>query len=762
MPHIPLIINPQRALIQSLSSNACQCLEQELNDALNNITNTVNTNVNKLGDIVTGALNAPATIINDTVLAAQNDLAAGFENQLKGVVADITAGITGNLDESCFLKPFGDFFAEINATADGVVGAFANAIRGLDLRLPTLDFNFKLGIAVNVCGAVDNFSPSLQSVFSGAGLSAVGGFDISNAFSGMTFPNASYEAMFKDTMGKIVNVGNMQGVVGNTLGAVGGRIDSVTGQISSGINAVSNWGKESARTVNNIVSTVKDPSAAVSKLVSQTVPPSAVAWAGQFASMFGFAPPGIAGGSFPIKPKDVNYLINKEVGKKLNEIMQTGQRITEGFFQGIQDALSGFVGLANLATEEGLGQAFKSVMGMEESSLTDAKFAEIVKRTAAEMALEGAGIETDNFTSVGANVLRSTPTLTSDQLSAIPGYDIATNGIAESTLQIEQSELALAEARQLRSNSSLTYQDKQEIDESIAAISKIRDEAIKSKEYFTQTRSEIVRENLTTLFPGTNDMSLAQVAGSIPSTESRFPDLVPIPGVGIRTESVENISSTGTIYGSSATVNEELARAHNVLTSTQETLNNANQALVDARDIRSSLTDPLEIAQVDQTIANIERSRQQTQNQLIEAQRAVAQVERDTIPYPGTRELSLSQPVLTAANDPRIVGFNGLTATQVRNLSPERQEIVLQLARNRDFKLTGSSPSFHAVITTPTTQAITQDIFDAPGSSLAISLRSNIENHEEVLVTRAMTAIEDAETALPEWLASLIPQFSAV
>jgi len=53
------------SIISSLASNACQCVETDINKALSNLTQKANSGVSKLTDMVTNTLNTPFSKINN-------------------------------------------------------------------------------------------------------------------------------------------------------------------------------------------------------------------------------------------------------------------------------------------------------------------------------------------------------------------------------------------------------------------------------------------------------------------------------------------------------------------------------------------------------------------------------------------------------------------------------------------------------------------------------------------------------------------------
>jgi hypothetical protein len=182
----------------------------------------------------------------------------------------------------------------------------------------------------------------------------------------------------------------MQGMVDNVIGAINDRINNVTGQITAGVDAVKDWGTQAAKAVNEISATISDPSKAIAELQNRIPVPGAVAWAAQFAGIFGFSAPGIGGGGSPKRPRDVNYLTKQAIGENINSLLQLNDLHQTGgdLFQGISDKISGFHGV-DVSTDEGLGKALKSVMGMKDSILSDQVFAQTVKKVASDMSAEG-------------------------------------------------------------------------------------------------------------------------------------------------------------------------------------------------------------------------------------------------------------------------------------------------------------------------------------------------------------------------------------
>src|SRR5262245_52896195 len=136
-------------IIDTLASNACGCIQNDINKALSDIEQKANKASQKLNDLITGPLNEPINKINDSVLQAQNTLATGFESELQGAVqamADATFGTS--LNTSCFLQPFADFKEQVDVN----ISNLANLIRGMDFRIPTLNAQFQIAMAVNICG----------------------------------------------------------------------------------------------------------------------------------------------------------------------------------------------------------------------------------------------------------------------------------------------------------------------------------------------------------------------------------------------------------------------------------------------------------------------------------------------------------------------------------------------------------------------------------------------------------------------------------
>lgn len=373
-------------IIETLAKNACECLQNDLNQALEDLAKKAEDGVRKLNRLVTGPLNEPVNKINDTILQEQHDLATEFQDQLQGAVKDITDGVFGSsLNSSCFLKPFADVAEQTNR----LIGRLADTIRDLDLRIPTLDLKFQISLSTNICGNADEFTAPLLDLLASAGLSIGGAFDIATAFEGMIFPpDGNYEALFKETVGSLVDVKNMEGMIDNVLSAVNGRVDEITGKVTEGVDAVKDWGKEAAKTFNEVKETIADPSKALMELQNSIPLPGVVAWAAQFAGLFGFDAPGVAGGGSPKKPRDVNYLTEKIAGERANTLLQQND-LQKSTPAGSFDQFSGFHGSSDIGTDAGLGRELKSVMGMTDSPLSNGNFASIVKKVAGEMSVEG-------------------------------------------------------------------------------------------------------------------------------------------------------------------------------------------------------------------------------------------------------------------------------------------------------------------------------------------------------------------------------------
>lgn len=216
------------SFLGTIANNACQCIQQDIDKALGDLTGKVNKAANKLTDMITGPLNEPITKINNAVLDAQHAAATAFEGTLKGAIGDVIGGATSALGASCFTAPIADFLSGIEGAADGIISQFAGIINGMDFRIPTLNLKFQIDMAVNICGATDTFSGPLAGILGAGGLGLNGGFNISGAFAGMVFPpGGDYEAKFKEMIGSVTNIMNMEKVVDNVVSAVNDRIDAV-------------------------------------------------------------------------------------------------------------------------------------------------------------------------------------------------------------------------------------------------------------------------------------------------------------------------------------------------------------------------------------------------------------------------------------------------------------------------------------------------------------------------------------------------------
>lgn len=385
---IVLPIISQRSIIDTLASNACGCIQTDISKALADLSGKATKAASKLTDAITGPLNNPITLINNTVLQAQNTFATGFESQLKGAVQDLVDSTVGtSLNTSCFLQPFADFKSQVDANIDFLGGL----IQGMDFRIPTLNLNFQIAMAVNICGAADTFSGPLATILGSAGLGTNGSFDIAGAFAGMIFPTTSYEEMFKQTIGSVVNVGNMQNMMDSVISSINDRVSSITGTVEAGVDAVKNWGTETARTVNDLAATISDPSKAIAEITNKIPIPGAVVWAAQFGGLFGFNAPVIGGGGSPKRPRDVNYLTDKAQGQRINTLLSLHDLHASDVasFMGIDDSISGFHGLSDIGTDDGLGRQLKNVMSMKDSPLSNAEYARQVKSVASDMSIEG-------------------------------------------------------------------------------------------------------------------------------------------------------------------------------------------------------------------------------------------------------------------------------------------------------------------------------------------------------------------------------------
>ncbi len=296
-----------------LPGSACQCIQDDIQKALDVMNKGANEATKALNK-ATKLLNTPANIINETVLQAQHDHVASFEADLRNSIRDITTGINKTLNASCFTAPLAEFTALIEPPLLGL----SVALSLLDLRLPTININFQISLAVNICGIEDIFTSQLQNMLLAGGFNPNGFFDPSQAFAGMTFPGAEYEAMFKQTITGMTNVADMQGMLDHALNA----------SVGSALDAVQDWQNKATQAFNDISKIASDPSQILSQIQAKIPVPASVAKAAQFAAQMGFAAPGVGGGSFPKIPIDVNFMTKGESGGKANTVLQINQSQT--------------------------------------------------------------------------------------------------------------------------------------------------------------------------------------------------------------------------------------------------------------------------------------------------------------------------------------------------------------------------------------------------------------------------------------------------
>ena len=564
---------------------------------------------------------------------------------------------------------------------------------------------------------------------------------------------------------------------------------------------------QAAKTANQVIATTQDPSAALAALTSRIIPPSAVAWGAQFAGLFGFNAPGVLGGNFPVKPRDVNYLVKKEIGKKINELLSSEDRIVDGFFTDVTDALSGFAGLSPDEVEQGLGNVLKSTLGFTDSPLGDAEFAKTVKLVAAEMGTEGAALlaatsspealatrfqRFDPETAVGLSKLslneaqqlyeagtisgseyvvaeraafargedlRLIPSETNEELARINQNISINNQI------VARADEELNAARELRSSPDLTAEDKAEIDAIIvdSQVKKALALTVVSRSLAEQAR--VIQEQSV---PLSNSEDLRSIAGRVP-TEQRFSSLIPVSGEGARVESVNTSLGTTQLVATQddLVVKDELSLLNEKIALDKEIVLKADVALDAARDIRDTPgLLPSEVADLDAIIVKATRSRE-------EALRSASEGEKERV------RLLKNQPLppegVNKAN--RIPGtsqdntfFNRLEGGRPTNTSAAA-------AAGQTFPVSNTGTGSSSGETSTGSQKISGDfevtvkaaardnpeklaefIRNNPGSTVARAARAALPNSEESLADRAEAAVVALEQTPPTWLSNFITQ----
>ncbi len=778
-------------IISSLASNACQCLQGDIDSALNNISQKANAGAAKLAEMITGPLNNPINAINNTVLNAQHALATGFESQLKGLMGGIVGGAVGALNSSCFLKPFADFFGQVN----GIIGKLAGIIEGLDLSIPTLNLNFQIALHVNICGGADTFSGPLASIFGASGLSLSGAFPIAGAFAGMSFPSLDYAGKFKEMVGSVVNITSMEKMVDNVLDAVDSRISEVTGQISDGIDAVKNWGENAAKTVNGIVATVKDPSAALSSIAKSVVPPSAVAWGAKFAGLFGFGAPKVPGGDTPKKPRDVNYLTKKAVGEKINTLLQANAIINSpnaGMFQGVHDALfSGF----HAGTDEELGAEIKKVLGMENSPVSNVDVARDIKKLAGDMSVEGMALAEQRTFSEAIRNLGSSDTALSDQIARTAAAEDRFSATASESRDLARSDRAIAHANVEieRSttiiNDALAQRVTQTPEERILTDQLIADErGFQVSQIANRTKLQAERDETARFAqdkgPLSNSDALSTAAGERPTSEPRFSSLVPVPGAGERLETVFTPPASTTVEGAGTGFaphtegeSEAMRVAKDQVTKRQEIIATYENVLTNYREERAvSGTTSIEKLQIDKSIAETEIAKARQELQLLTDRNRVLHEETvDILNF--TSNESRSQRLAAMIPDSRLAAAassqpgtvpqnissqqpgndNSALARRAVGTLPTAGDARLAALVEQNTRTSADSARFEALVqpARPSSPKL-ESLVQTPGSSAALEARAKIPNSDEVFAARSIEVIEAREKKPPLWLAQFI------
>ena len=737
------------SFIGTFADNACSCLQQDINKALGDLSSKVNTAASKLSNMITGPLNNPITQINQTVLDAQHAAATAFEGTVKDTIQGVISGATSALGTSCFTQPFADFLDGLEAEANGFISGLAGLITGMDFTIPTINLNFQIALSVNMCGGSDLFSGPLASILAAGGLSAKGAFDISGAFAGMIFPpGGDYEAKFKEMIGSVTNIMNMQNVIDNVVSAVNDRIDAITGKIDAGIDAVKNFADNASKQVNSIVATISDPSRAVSELVNRIPIPGAVMWAAKFAGMFGFGPPGIGGGGKPLKPRDVNYLTKKGVGGEVNSLLNRHElsKTDPEFFNTIADRLelAGFHREKELATEEGLGKALKQATGETDSPLSDAEFAQMVKQQAAQQSMEGSALATpaeiaaveaqqEQLTQLQNSVAAAQDELKQLQEQNIPGVAEANKHLEEINTSLSDNINTLHDLRELRTDPSLTTADKAALDSTIVDLEQNRRDFQDSHSRITDIRDGLIRD-ATPLPGGGGSLPASELAGARPPEEPRFSTLVPIPGSEPRFETVTpnpaNASTTNFGDSTIPSYGERLNEATKKASDIQDAQQRAQFAIEDAQELRA--TKGLSTAEKANLDAIIAQGRV-TQDQLSTAFRAaeenrLAVLSEPPAPFQSRDNLSTSvaSPLPRQGSTDPLAGFDtraynaevdkvaktirgpfqNLTDTQIENLSPDRRASIRSLQANEQVATLPASTWTRSTPRTATEEAL--------------------------------------------------------